>query len=101
MYSEVQAELRERKGIDIPMTHVIMTSDETDETWWDEVRAIGWVKMDHDKLGTVERYGKWCVSCFCRAHIHICVVEVLCVLSAPSPVVLMRCLCDGNVMTAS
>ena len=70
MYSEVQAELRERKGIDIPMTHVIMTSDETDETWWDEVRAIGWVKMDHDKLGTVERYGKWCVS-FLRARIFL------------------------------
>ena len=43
------------------MTRVIMTSDETDEAWWDEVAAIGWVRMDHDALGTVERYGKWYV----------------------------------------
>ena len=51
MYSEVQAELRERKGTDIPMTHVIMTSDETDETWWDEVRAIGWVRLMRGGVG--------------------------------------------------
>ena len=59
MNREVQDELRERKGIDIPMTRVIMTSDETDEAWWDEVAALGWAKMDHDKFETVERYGKW------------------------------------------
>ncbi|KAI0347794.1 hypothetical protein BDW22DRAFT_1349857 [Trametopsis cervina] len=56
---EVQAELLQRKGINIPMTRVIMTSDETDETWWDEVTALGWVKMDHNEQRTAERYGRW------------------------------------------
>ena len=65
---EVQDELYERKGIRIPMTRVIMTSDETDETWWDEVAALGWVAMDHEKQKTVERYGRWCVPPFCCAR---------------------------------
>jgi len=56
---EVQDEILERKGIFIPMTRVIMTSDETDEAWWDEVAALGWVRMDHDQQHTVERYSRW------------------------------------------
>ncbi|KAG1800522.1 hypothetical protein EV424DRAFT_1438229, partial [Suillus variegatus] len=38
--SEVQEELRTRKGIDA--THVVMTSDERDPEWWSDVRALGW-----------------------------------------------------------
>ncbi len=36
-----------------------MTSDEKNETWWDDVKARGWAKMDHEELRTVERYGRW------------------------------------------
>lgn len=36
-----------------------MTSDEKNETWWDDVKARGWVKMDHEERRTVERYGRW------------------------------------------
>lgn len=57
----MQDELYERKGIRIPMTRVIMTSDESNQTWWDEVTALGWVRMDHDEQRTVERYGRWYV----------------------------------------
>lgn len=56
---EIQQELLERKGIHVD--HVIMTSDEENEGWWDEVRAMGWVKIDHEKEKTVEDYGEWCV----------------------------------------
>ena len=58
-HREVQDELLERKGIYIPMSRVIMTSDETDSAWWDQVSALGWVKMDHAEHQTVERYGRW------------------------------------------
>ncbi|KIP02086.1 hypothetical protein PHLGIDRAFT_112444 [Phlebiopsis gigantea 11061_1 CR5-6] len=56
---EVQQEIVERHGVYIPMTRVIMTSDETDQTWWDEVAALGWARMDHEKERTNERYGRW------------------------------------------
>ncbi|KAG2079202.1 hypothetical protein BDR04DRAFT_997215, partial [Suillus decipiens] len=36
-----QWELRIQKGIEV--THVIMTSDESDPGWWSEVRALGWM----------------------------------------------------------
>ncbi|KAH9898206.1 hypothetical protein C8Q73DRAFT_684005 [Cubamyces lactineus] len=56
---EVQEELRERKGIDIPMTRVIVTSDEKDPAWWEEVAALGWRTIDHDTAGTAEVFGRW------------------------------------------
>ena len=59
---EVQQEIVDRHGVYIPMTRVIMTSDESDQEWWDEVTALGWVRMDHEKEQTVERYGRWCVK---------------------------------------
>lgn len=59
--SEVQDELRLRKNIEIPDTHVIITSDETDPAWWDEVTSLGWVKVDHDAWETGRIYGNWCV----------------------------------------
>jgi hypothetical protein len=40
--------------------HVIMTSDERDESWWSSVTEFGWYRVDHSK--TVEKYGKWCVQ---------------------------------------
>ncbi|KAI0964013.1 hypothetical protein AcW1_000933 [Taiwanofungus camphoratus] len=56
---EVQEELRERKGIDIPSTRVIVTSDEQDPTWWDEIKSLGWVAVDHNAMETEQTYGKW------------------------------------------
>ncbi|KAH8099351.1 hypothetical protein BXZ70DRAFT_894911 [Cristinia sonorae] len=56
---EVQEEIRTRKGIDIPDAHVIMTSDEKDEAWWAEVKAMGWIRVDHDALDTVQQHGRW------------------------------------------
>ena len=58
---EVQDEILARKGIEIPMTRVIMTSDERNETWWDEVKSYGWARMDHTEQRTVEHYGRWYV----------------------------------------
>ncbi|KAF9245804.1 hypothetical protein BU15DRAFT_40619 [Melanogaster broomeanus] len=55
--SEVQQELRERKGIDV--TRVIMTSDERDPNWWSEVRSLGWTWIDYAAENTAEKYGKW------------------------------------------
>lgn len=51
---EVQQELKEKRGMDAGL--VIMTSDETDQTWWDEVKALGWHRVDH---GQDERYDQW------------------------------------------
>lgn len=55
----MQDEIYQRKGILIPMSRVIMTSDEADPAWWDEVAAMGWARMDHEAEQTVEKYGKW------------------------------------------
>ncbi|KAG2112419.1 hypothetical protein DEU56DRAFT_201839 [Suillus clintonianus] len=55
--SEVQEELRTQKGIEV--THIIMTSDESDPEWWSEVRALGWTWVDYVAERTEEIYGKW------------------------------------------
>jgi hypothetical protein len=52
---EVKQELLARKGLIV--NHVIMTSDEKNATWWDDVVAQGWFRVDHSK--TVEIYGAW------------------------------------------
>jgi len=52
---EVKDELLERKGIKVD--HVIMTSDERNATWWQDVADQGWLQIDHSK--TVELYGEW------------------------------------------
>ncbi|KAI0785042.1 hypothetical protein C8Q75DRAFT_723287 [Abortiporus biennis] len=58
---EVQDEIRRKKGIVIPMNRVIVTSDEKDENWWNAVSLLGWARMDHSALQTVENYGLWYV----------------------------------------
>jgi hypothetical protein len=52
---EVKTELRESRSINVD--HVILTSDEKDESWWKEVLDQGWSRIDHSK--TVELYGAW------------------------------------------
>ena len=36
-----------------------MTSDEKDPAWWDEIRALGWQAVDHDRAKTAEVFGRW------------------------------------------
>ncbi|KAK7064019.1 hypothetical protein R3P38DRAFT_2821864 [Favolaschia claudopus] len=56
--SRVQAvrdEVRQRKGIEVE--HIIMTSDETNHTWWRDVEDLGWRIVDHSR--TTELHGLW------------------------------------------
>ncbi|KAF5385096.1 hypothetical protein D9615_001270 [Tricholomella constricta] len=52
---EVKAELLQRKGITVD--HVIMTSDERNATWWEEVKGHGWYGVDHSQ--TADLLGPW------------------------------------------
>jgi hypothetical protein len=52
---EIQEDLWARKRIVVD--RVIVTSDEQDPAWWDEVFEYGWVRPDHSK--TAEVYGAW------------------------------------------
>lgn len=52
---EVKAELLHRKGISVD--HVIMTSDERNATWWEDVKAQGWYGVDHSQ--TADLLGPW------------------------------------------
>jgi hypothetical protein len=55
-------EIQEELAIKFPgmnARHVIMTSDERDETWWDLVKAQGWYRLDHSN--TISDYGIWSV----------------------------------------
>ncbi|KAJ7493298.1 hypothetical protein B0H11DRAFT_2228078 [Mycena galericulata] len=53
--AEVQAELWDTRRMRV--SRVIMTSDEEDSAWWDDVVQLGWVRPDHSR--TEERYGQW------------------------------------------
>lgn len=55
-------EVQEELSIKYPgmnVKHVVMTSDERDETWWDLVKAQGWYRLDHSNTAT--QYGRWFV----------------------------------------
>ncbi|KAJ7070890.1 hypothetical protein C8F01DRAFT_1244580 [Mycena amicta] len=52
---EVQEEVRERTGVTVP--HVLVTSDERNATFWDDVAKLGWFAPDHSE--TKKRYGDW------------------------------------------
>ncbi|KAJ3916990.1 hypothetical protein F5877DRAFT_80388 [Lentinula edodes] len=52
---EVQDQIQAEKGIMV--NHIIMTSDEKDEAWWQEVADQNWSTPDHSK--TKELYGNW------------------------------------------
>lgn len=58
--NEVKERLKTRKnGVDVRA--VIVTSDERDSKWWDQVAALGndWSWIDHNTEKTAERYGNW------------------------------------------
>ncbi|KAL0572931.1 hypothetical protein V5O48_009044 [Marasmius crinis-equi] len=52
---EVKDEILTKKGIRIE--HVVMTSDERNQTWWKEVADLGWKTPDHSE--TKAKYGDW------------------------------------------
>lgn len=51
----VKQELLDKTGMVVD--NVIMTSDEKDPKWWEEVAALGWRHVDHSETG--EQYGVW------------------------------------------
>lgn len=62
VWADHVASLREQlgaRGFDAEHLPVVMTSDEKNSTFWDEVNAQGWHRIDHSKLGTKERLGLW------------------------------------------
>ncbi len=52
---EVKDELMATQGLDIK--HVVVTSDERNATWWQEVAEQGWFAPDHSR--TKELLGDW------------------------------------------
>ncbi|KAF8735016.1 hypothetical protein AX14_002926 [Amanita brunnescens Koide BX004] len=52
---EIRQELRERKNMEVQ--HVVMTSDERNATWWEDIRKQGWLTIDHSQ--TEALYGHW------------------------------------------
>jgi len=59
--AEVAATLNATRGLSVPPDHVLVTSDETDPKWWEEVAAMGWRWVDHVGQRTEALYGQWYV----------------------------------------
>ncbi|TFK25220.1 hypothetical protein FA15DRAFT_703919 [Coprinopsis marcescibilis] len=53
----IQQELSDYKGIDV--SHVLVSSDETDPEFWKNMTAYGWNFIDHSKEMTSVRFGDW------------------------------------------
>jgi hypothetical protein len=58
---DVSATLFTQRNLRVPERNVLVTSDETDAAWWEEVAALGWRRVDHAAEETEARYGKWYV----------------------------------------
>lgn len=58
---DVSAALFSQRNLRVPVHNVLVTSDETDAAWWEEVAALGWRRVDHATERTEELYGKWYV----------------------------------------
>ncbi|KAF7309550.1 hypothetical protein MIND_00325900 [Mycena indigotica] len=52
---EVQDEIWEKERLIVD--RVIVTSDEPNHEWWEEVNELGWARPDHSQ--TIARYGAW------------------------------------------
>ena len=59
---EVKKALQSRAD-ELVVTAVLVTSDESDPKWWDQVAALGpeWGWIDHTAERTAENYSKWYV----------------------------------------
>ena len=49
----------EKKGIEV--SQVLVMSDEKDESFWNDVREMGWKWADHTAMETEEIYGRWSI----------------------------------------
>ena len=58
----VQEELRRQKGIQVRDGDVIVTSDETKNEWWDQVRARGWKRIESGLGPEPEGKDLWSVA---------------------------------------
>ncbi|ELU44476.1 hypothetical protein AG1IA_01505 [Rhizoctonia solani AG-1 IA] len=69
---EVQASLR-LQSTPIDVRSVLVTSDERDPGWWEEMAEFGpeWGWVDHKAEGTVEKYGK------CEIHRYPVVLDAV------------------------
>lgn len=54
---DVKQSLLERRGLHVE--HIIVTSDERNQKWWDEAAALGWLKMEREIVPEARHYGKW------------------------------------------
>jgi hypothetical protein len=54
---EIKDELYEKRGITVD--HVIMTSDEDNATWWQDVVEQGWKRVDYSNIAS--SFGGWSV----------------------------------------
>jgi hypothetical protein len=59
LVDEVRSEVLAKSGVNILPNDVVVTSDESDPSWWSEIRAQGWTYVNHTKERTVEEYGLW------------------------------------------
>jgi len=57
---EIQHELQSKWGTET-LLKVVVSSDEQDPLWWEEVRKRGWLFVDHGENGenTAKYYGAW------------------------------------------
>ncbi|KAG8907820.1 hypothetical protein FRB99_001993 [Tulasnella sp. 403] len=59
---EVREKLRAKYGDDDPRgnpLYVVATSDEKNPQWWERVKQMGWLFIDHGAEKTSKRLGKW------------------------------------------
>ncbi|KAJ7293089.1 hypothetical protein C8J57DRAFT_1268093 [Mycena rebaudengoi] len=69
---EVQ-DILKRKGI--TAKHVVMTSDEKNETWWRQVADLGWKAIEHSQ--TKAKYGPWSVFFFFSARRTLVIIDAV------------------------
>ncbi|KAF9567935.1 hypothetical protein CPC08DRAFT_626000 [Agrocybe pediades] len=55
--NEMKLELWEKYSIVVK--EVVLMSDEEDPEFWEEIRYLGWTRIDHEEEQTVKRYGHW------------------------------------------
>lgn len=66
---EIQQELQPTLGPGI-LLKVVVSGDEQDPMWWEEIRKRGWLFVDHGEKGenTAANHGAWWVTISSRHH---------------------------------
>ena len=66
---DVQAQVFANLGVQLLPEHVIVTSDESNPSWWSSIRSEGWTYVDHTAERTEDHFGFWYPT-FIDAIIH-------------------------------